>query len=124
MSLDNEAIKYARNGLFFTWDDAKAISNPLKHKLKQRGEDRVITFEMAAEVFFDKNRVEYKEYVRGDETRFDVLGRPSMKHMTVLFVTYTRRKTKEGLDVARIISARRAEAYEESDYYGNENNDW
>lgn len=83
------------------WDDAKNELNKKKHK---------VSFEMAAEIFLDENRIEdYDEFHSDDEERRRVIG----KVEEVLFVVYTERKEKY-----RLISARLANKKERDDYYG------
>ena len=82
------------------WDDNKNKINKEKHG---------ISFETAAKVFDDINRIEfYDEEHSVDEDRYIVLGLVRK----VLFVVYTDRK-----DATRIISARKATAAERSVYY-------
>lgn len=84
------------------WDDRKNEINKRKHG---------ISFETAAHVFEDINRIEYfDEAHSADEDRFIVLGLVSK----VLFVVYTDRG-----DATRIISARKATEAETEVYYDN-----
>lgn len=84
------------------WDDRKNEINKRKHG---------ISFETAAHVFEDINRIEYfDEAHSADEDRFIVLGLVRM----VLFVVYTDRG-----DATRIISARKATEAETEVYYDN-----
>lgn len=84
------------------WDDRKNEINKRKHG---------ISFETAAHVFEDINRIEYfDEAHSADEDRFIVLG---LVHK-VLFVVYTDRG-----DATRIISARKATEAETEVYYDN-----
>ncbi len=87
----------------FEWDENKNKKNKQKHG---------ISFEMAARVFLDKNRIEKVdlEHSTLDEERINIIGRVS--NMLILFVVCTDRK-----DTTRIISARRAEIDEEVEYY-------
>ena len=88
----------------FEWDDAKAASNRRVHK---------ITFEMARDAFADPFIVEWIDDGHDDaEQRFAALG---MVEGRLLFVSYTMRG-----ETIRIISARRAEAWERRRYH-NEN---
>ena len=83
------------------WDDKKAAINKKKHK---------ITFEFAAKVFLDENRIEnYDEFHSNDEERIKTIG----KVRGILTVIYTERGEKY-----RLISARRADKNEEAEYYG------
>lgn len=84
------------------WDDRKNEINKRKHG---------ISFETAAHVFEDINRIEYfDEAHSADEDRFIVLGLV----LKVLFVVYTDRG-----DATRIISARKATEAETEVYYDN-----
>lgn len=92
------------NNQTFQWDDEKAVLNRQKHG---------ITFETAALVFADENRIERYDSAHSDnEDKYITIGRVK----EVLFVVYTER-----LDKTRLISARRATFDERRDYYaGNE----
>lgn len=84
------------------WDDRKNEINKRKHG---------ISFETAAHVFEDINRIEYFDEAHSvDEDRFIVLGLVRK----VLFVVYTDRG-----DATRIISARKATEAETEVYYDN-----
>lgn len=84
------------------WDDRKNEINKRKHG---------ISFETAAHVFEDINRIEYfDEAHSADEDIFIVLGLVRK----VLFVVYTDRG-----DATRIISARKATEAETEVYYDN-----
>lgn len=84
------------------WDDRKNKINREKHG---------ISFETAAHVFEDINRIEfYDEAHSTEEDRYIVLGLVRK----VLFVVYTDRG-----DATRIISARKATKAETEVYDGN-----
>ncbi|MBQ4404973.1 MAG: BrnT family toxin [Selenomonadaceae bacterium] len=88
------------NNQLFEWDSEKATLNRQKHG---------ITFETAALVFADENRIErYDSVHSANEDRYITIGRVK----EILFVVYTER-----LDKTRLISARRATAQERRDYY-------
>lgn len=87
-------------GIKFEWDDAKARTNQIKHK---------VSFESACEVFFDPFLQPDKEEVIDDELRETVIG--LTKRWQLLFVAYTMRK-----DTIRIISARNATPHQKSNY--------
>ena len=90
------------SGRNFEWDDEKAELNKKKHG---------ITFETAALVFEDEDRVEeFDEFHSDYEDRWQVIG----KVENVLFVVYTERQ-----ESTRLISAREANAKERRKYYGN-----
>jgi uncharacterized DUF497 family protein len=82
------------------WDNNKAVSNLIKHK---------IDFEDAKNIFLDPNRLEREDKRGYDETRIQVIG---IVNQVVLFVVYTKRNGKN-----RIISARRANKNEQRQYY-------
>ncbi len=83
------------------WDDEKNNINKKKHG---------ISFETAARIFLDDNRIEYYDELHSNfEDRFRVIGIVN----EVLFVVYTERE-----DSYRLISARQADKSEEGEYYG------
>lgn len=83
------------------WDDNKNRLNIKKHG---------ISFETAALVFADEERIEYYDKLhRQDEDRYVVLGCVQ----GILYVVYTMRD-----EAARIISARMANSQERRIYYG------
>lgn len=87
--------------LSFEWDEVKAEINKRKHG---------ISFETAAQVFLDDDRLEiYDEAHSTEEERFITIGRAG----EVLFVVYTERTPK-----IRLISARLATPSERRLYYG------
>lgn len=87
---------------FFQWDSDKAKVNKIKHN---------VSFKVAARVFEDENRIERPDYEHSDdEDRRQVIGKVD----NILFVIYTKRG-----DITRLISARRANAKERGQYYGN-----
>ena len=89
----------------FEWDENKNAVNKKKHG---------ISFEMAVRVFLDEKRIERLdvEHSTLEEERTNILGKVS--DMLVLFVVATDRNGNK-----RIISARKAEKYEEAEYYEN-----
>lgn len=87
--------------LEFGWDEEKAEINKKKHG---------ISFEIAAKVFLDKDRIEiFDEEHITDEKRYITIGKAG----EVLFVVFTERNPK-----IRLISARLATAKERRLYYG------
>ena len=83
------------------WDDEKNEINKKKHG---------ISFETAAEVFLDENRIDdYDEFHSDFEDRIKVIGMVG----EILTVIYTERSEKY-----RLISARKANKKEKRDYYG------
>ena len=88
------------DGLLVEWDEKKAAINKQKHG---------VTFEDAALVFSDRNRIErHDERHSQDEDRWQVIGMVE----DVLFVVYTDRD-----EAARIIMAREASPKERREYY-------
>ena len=86
----------------FEWDDEKAEINLKKHK---------VAFEDAVFVFQDVNRIEFYDAEHSDdEDRYVAIGIVG----TILVVVFTERK-----DVARMISARKADSVERGYYYDN-----
>ncbi len=83
------------------WDERKSLTNIQKHG---------ISFETAALVFADDDRIEYYDKLHSlEEDRYIVIG---CVH-NVLFVVYTMRN-----DTVRLISARIATPTERKIYYG------
>ena len=82
------------------WDNNKAASNLIKHK---------IDFEDAKNIFLDPNRLEREDKRDYNEPRIQVIG---IVNQVVLFVVYTKRNGRY-----RIISARRANKNERRQYY-------
>lgn len=84
----------------FEWDEEKALVNVRKHG---------IDFDTASLVFFDPGRIEeYDVEHSTDEDRWMTIG---LVYATILFVVYT-----EHNKTIRIISARKADKYEQKDY--------
>lgn len=85
------------------WDEAKNNLNKKKHG---------ISFESAAYVFNDPNRIEYYDRIHSiDEDRYIVIGKVGQ----ILVVIFTERNRS-----IRLISARHATAKEKGIYYDNE----
>ncbi len=85
----------------FEWDDTKAASNLAKHG---------ITFDMARDIFDDPFLFEWLDDMqRVEEVRYAALG---MVEHRLLFVAYAMRD-----ETIRIISARRATAFERRRYH-------
>ena len=88
----------------FDWDPAKAVSNLRKHG---------VSFEEAQSVFYDEFAVQFHDESHSShEDRFLMLGMSSGAH--ILLVCHCER---DGGDVIRIISARKATQHESS-FYG------
>lgn len=89
------------SGIAVEWDDNKNSINKKKHG---------ISFETAALVFADEERIEYYDKLHSlDENRYVVIGCVQ----GILYVVYTMRG-----EAARIISARMATNTERKIYYG------
>ncbi len=89
--------------IYFSWDDAKAKSNLIKHK---------VSFEEAKTVFDDDNaRLIYDPDHSEDEDRFIILGM-SCK-LKILTVVHCYRENDNNI---RIISARKSTKSEEKQY--------
>ena len=89
-------------GEYFEWDAEKNALNLKKHG---------IDFRDAAAVFDDDDRMEFYDEAHSEtEDRFNIIGMVR----DVLFVVYTERRER-----IRMISARKATAYEKKIYYSH-----
>ncbi len=88
----------------FTWDPAKAASNLRKHG---------VSFEDAKTVFLDEDGLlrEDPDHSK-DEERFILLGKSARANVLIVCHCY-----REGDEIIRIISARRATKKEEQTYW-------
>ena len=87
------------NNQLVEWDSKKAALNKQKHG---------ISFETAAMVFADENRIERRDNKHSqDEDRWQVIGMVE----DILFVVYTER-----VDAIRLIMAREASPKERREY--------
>ena len=85
----------------FEWDEEKNAKNIRKHK---------VSFERAKKVFFDPRRFETFDIKHSIfEERLMTVGFSGLKLLTVIFT--------ERDNIIRIISARKADKYEEEDYF-------
>jgi uncharacterized DUF497 family protein len=92
------------NDIRFEWDERKNRENVRKHK---------VSFEEAQSVFLDENALRFFDPDHSeDEDRFLMLGMSFT--LRVLVVCHCHR---EDDSVIRIISARRADKHEQSDYW-------
>ena len=123
--MNDRDVIFALNGMLFEYDKEKNDYNIEKHG---------ISFEIAARVFADYNRIEfYDEDNSISEDRFDTIGDVSlcipngseynkMEDCPVdgylLFVVYTERYTVNGSEITRLISARPVTRFEKELYYG------
>ena len=88
-------------GMELEWDTAKAVVNLKKHG---------ISFEDAERVFYDLGRIEtYDGRENYGEDRWATIG---LVYSAVLYVVYTIRNR----ETVRLISARKANAYEQKQY--------
>jgi uncharacterized protein len=83
--------------LRFRWDDAKAVSNQRKHRIR---------FDMAVRVFADPFAFSEQDRIEGGEYRWQTIG--SIEGVLVLLVAHTVGDQVDGTQVINIISARRA----------------
>lgn len=94
----NDDIKLQIGDFYFTWDDKKAYSNELKHD---------VAFDMAAEVFFDKNAIEEPDCTTDEDSR-RIIGKAMFLASPVLFVVFVERYSVDDRQIIRLISARKA----------------
>lgn len=88
----------------FEWDERKSLANKRKHK---------VSFEEAQSVFLDENAIRFFDPDHSqNEDRFLMLGMSFT--LRVLVVCHCHR---EDDSVIRIISARKADKCEQSDYW-------
>ena len=124
-------VRFSLGEMLFEYDPEKNKQNIEKHG---------ISFENAARVFFDYDRIEfYDEAHSEDEDRYNTIGAVLTRNQTIignirknvqkiddiLFVVYTERmtidKTDQFREVTRLISARLATSFERWVYYGKYN---
>jgi uncharacterized protein len=94
-------VYFVLNGITFVWDDGKARINPTNHD--------GITFQQAAEVFFDPFLV-VVDASRNEEARDAVIGLDA--RWNLLHVVHI----EQDAESIRIISARKATSQERADY--------
>jgi hypothetical protein len=89
-----------------TWDPPKAILNRDKHG---------VSFEEAATVFLDANALDWDDegHSRMEERRKRI-GKSAQQR--IVLVVYTTRRTNDGQETIRIISARQASRKEREAY--------
>ena len=127
MPTGTNVMRFTLGGLRFEYDPEKNRKNIEKHG---------ISFQSAARVFFDYDRIElYDEGHSETEDRYDTIGDTSAGNLTtigtlqdtpridnILFVAYTERivsdKPGKPEEVIRLISARMATSFERGVYYG------
>ncbi|WP_330168910.1 BrnT family toxin [Bartonella grahamii] len=89
----------------FEWDETKAKNNLRKHH---------VSFELAARVFADPFAMVRQDRIENGEYRWQTLG--LVDGFLLLLVAYTVHDDKDGIEVIRIISARRANSKERKRY--------
>jgi len=92
----------------FEWDSVKAESNFRKHR---------VSFETATRVFADPFAVVEQDRIENGERRWQTLG--IVDGYLLLLVAHTVQNAEDGIEVIRIISARRAEPKERKRYEQN-----
>jgi uncharacterized DUF497 family protein len=92
----------------FSWDTRKAIINFEKHR---------VSFEEAATIFADPEGLNWQDSIHSaQEARYKRVGMSVGGN--ILITVYTVRRTKDGKETIRIISARRASRKERQAYSG------
>jgi uncharacterized DUF497 family protein len=90
----------------FTWDPAKAARNKRDHD---------ISFEMPSEVFADPNHIVTGNYHFEDEGEERFLAIGTTRDLVLIVVVFVDRSDPP-VEIIRIVSARKAVAYEQSIY--------
>jgi len=92
----------------FSWDTQKALINFEKHG---------VSFEEAATVFADPDGLDWEDMAHSThETRYKRLGISSEQR--IVLIVYTVRRSADGTETIRIISARPASRKEREAYSG------
>ena len=106
----NDEVKIYIDGMYFTWNDEKAIANLKKHK---------ISFNTAATAFLDPNSIDFQDSAHDDnEPRRNIIAIPP-SIVNVIFVVYVERINLDDKYLIRIISARKANGKENKLYEQN-----
>jgi len=92
----------------FEWDAVKAASNLSKHK---------VSFETATRIFADPFLLTQQDRIENGEQRWQSIG--IVDGQVVLLVAHTVGEDHDGIEVLRIISARRADPKERKCYEKN-----
>lgn len=90
---------------YFEWDDTKAESNYRKHGIR---------FEEAVLAFDDPLAITRQDRIENGEERWQTIG--LVAGCLLLMVAHTLRLEDEGIEVVRIISARRVDRTERRRY--------
>jgi len=94
----------------FEWDPAKAKNNLRKHR---------VSFETAIRAFADPFAMVEQDRIKNGEHRWQTLG--LVNGCLLLLVAHTIQNDEDGIEVIRIISARRAEPNERKRYENERN---
>lgn len=95
----------------FSWDPRKAIANFEKHR---------VSFEEAATIFADPEGLDWEDLTHShQEIRYKRIGLSIEQN--VLLAVYTIRRSQDGKETIRIISARHASRKERKAYSGQSN---
>ena len=95
----------------FEWDDSKARAN-----LRNHG----VSFELARRAFDDPFAILVQDRIEANEVRWQTLGMAN--GVVLLLVAHTIVEWDEGIEVVRIISARRADRSQKRYYEQNRQN--
>jgi len=90
---------------YFEWDEKKAEINFRKHGIR---------FDEAAHAFDDPLAISIQDRIENGEQRWQTIG--MVNGFLLLLVAHTVRLESEGVEVVRIISARRADKKERVHY--------
>jgi uncharacterized protein len=90
---------------YFEWDEQKADINFRKHGIR---------FVDAARVFDDPFAVTHQDRIENGEQRWQTVG--TVGAYLLILVAHTLRLEAEGIEVVRIVSARRADRAERRRY--------
>lgn len=90
---------------YFEWDDKKAAINYRKHD---------VHFEDAARAFDDPFAISEQDRIENGEQRWQTIGMTG--GCLLLLVAHTLRSENEGIEIVRIISARRVDRKERRRY--------
>ena len=95
--------------MYYDWDNSKNRKNQNRHG---------VSFEEASTVFEDEERIFTidRKHSTEKETRFFTIGFSVEKRQ--LFVCYCERTTEDGIEIIRIISARKAGKKDRKRYLG------
>ena len=99
---------YRIYSIVFSWDAPKAVANLKKHN---------VSFEEASTVFDDPEALDWEDLEHSElEFRLKRLGLSAAGR--ILVVVWSPRRSHEGKEIIRIISARRASQRERNAYTG------